>query len=508
MTATATLSGLPGLRFTAVPRPQEPSPLRSDVAGFLGRARRGPVGVPVRVEGWRAYLRDFGGLDREAVATYALRSYFENGGEVAWVVRLAGDAGTLAGAEWKVGEDGGFPYPAYRIEASSPGAWANGATLIIRAERAGSTARPTVDFAIQAPGEPPEVLAGLDASRFEETGGFPSALVRLVPSGDRLPDAPPPGPRSQEWRLALAGGSLAPPDRGAYLAAAERLGDEPEVALVALPDLASDLAESSDRREVLEVLMTRADELHDRLVLVDLPCGRLEAQEALDRLAELTAGLPGRTAASYHPWVAVLDPLGGLATPLRALPPSGSVAGLISRLDRERGAQHTPANAELEDAIDLSRAFEPAEQELLFAGRVNLLRCAPGRGLQVWGGRTLDPEPAGRFIAHRRLVHRLVRAIRRVAEPLVFDVNGPELWLAFVRAVTTVLLEAWRRGGLKGARPGEAFRVQCDEATNPPEERDLGRVLCKIQLAPAVPMEFIELRVALSADGGLEVLTP
>src|SRR6185436_1872401 len=205
---------------------------------------------------------------------------------------LAGDAGTLAGAEWKVGEDGGFPYPAYRIEASSPGAWANGATLIIRAERAGSTARPTVDFAIQAPGEPPEVLAGLDASRFEETGGFPSALVRLVPSGDRLPDAPPPGPRSQEWRLALAGGSLAPPDRGAYLAAAERLGDEPEVALVALPDLASDLAESSDRREVLEVLMTRADELHDRLVLVDLPCGRLEAREALDRLAELTAGLP------------------------------------------------------------------------------------------------------------------------------------------------------------------------------------------------------------------------
>ncbi|HXU34215.1 MAG TPA: phage tail protein, partial [Thermoanaerobaculia bacterium] len=76
--------GLPGVRFTAVPRPTAPSPLRSDVAGFLGRTRRGPVGVPVRVEGYRAAVREFGGLDGEAVTSYAIRGYFENGGEVAW----------------------------------------------------------------------------------------------------------------------------------------------------------------------------------------------------------------------------------------------------------------------------------------------------------------------------------------------------------------------------------------------------------------------------------------
>jgi len=222
----------------------------------------------------------------------------------------------------------------------------------------------------------------------------------------------------------------------------------------------------------------------------------------------LPADLPGRAAAVYHPWVAVQDPLGGIAKPLKRIPPSGPVAGLISRLDRERGAQHTPANAELIDGIDLSRQFTPAEQEALFSGRVNLLRCAPGRGLVVWGGRTLDTDSSGRFVAHRRLIHRLVRGIRRVAQPLVFEINGPELWLTFVRAVTSLLLEAWRRGGLKGSRPEEAFRVQCDEKTNPPEERDLGRVLCTIEVAPAVPMEFIELRVALSADGRLEVLTP
>ena len=132
--------------------------------------------------------------------------------------------------------------------------------------------------------------------------------------------------------------------------------------------------------------------------------------------------------------------------------------------------------------------------------------CRCGRGLSIWGGRTIDlANPTGRFVAHRRLVHRLVRAIRRVAEPLVFEVNGPQLWLSFTRAITSVLLEAFRAGALQGDRADEAFRVQCDEKTNPPDEIDNGRCLCLVALAPAVPMEFITIRIALSADGRLEV---
>jgi uncharacterized protein len=47
--------------------------------------------------------------------------------------------------------------------------------------------------------------------------------------------------------------------------------------------------------------------------------------------------------------------------------------------------------------------------------------------------------------------------------------------------------------------------VKCDDETTPPEEVDLGRVFCEIEVAPAVPMEFILLRVALSTDAALEV---
>jgi phage tail sheath protein FI len=103
------------------------------------------------------------------------------------------------------------------------------------------------------------------------------------------------------------------------------------------------------------------------------------------------------------------------------------------------------------------------------------------------------------------LIHRLVRAIHRVADPLVFDNNGPELWLTIVRAITTLLLESYDAGALKGARPEDAFRVRCDSTTTPPEEQELGRVFCLIELAPAVPMEFITLRVVLGTDATLEV---
>jgi len=178
---------------------------------------------------------------------------------------------------------------------------------------------------------------------------------------------------------------------------------------------------------------------------------------------------------------------------------------VISRLDRERGAHHTPANAQLFEALDVSQRFDEPAQTLLYAAGVNLLRCAPGRGIQVWGSRTLSFDESGRFVAHRRLIHRLVRAIRRVAEPLVFHTNGPELWLTFVRSITTVLLEAYRAGALKGARPEEAFRVRCDEKTTTPQDIENGRMFGEIEVAPATPMEFIMLRIAVSADATLEV---
>ena len=136
---------------------------------------------------------------------------------------------------------------------------------------------------------------------------------------------------------------------------------------------------------------------------------------------------------------------------------------------------------------------------------VNLIRCFPNQGLLVWGGRTLGKEPGDIFVAHRRLLHRLVRAIRAVAEPLLFDVNGPEPGSGSSARYDRTP-RGHRAGALAGATPSQAFSVQCDDQSNPPDAIDSGRVLCLVRVAPAAPMEFILLRITLDTEGRLEFL--
>ncbi|WP_428268704.1 phage tail sheath subtilisin-like domain-containing protein [Haliangium sp.] len=527
-------TAIPGVSFQAAAPAPAPSPLRSDVAGFVGRTRRGPVGVAIRVVGWRGYEAVFGGLDPRAHTPYAIRGYFENGGQIAYVVRVTGDDAATAVATWDlsqgIGVDalraiGGFEAGRYTVAATSPGRWARDLRVDAGYQRWGPSGSPQVSLAVRPVGEPVEHLPGLSPAALVTEVAARSRYIRLIPGPALTPGPNPgPGPNAARWQvsgLALAAPAPSPSQTGdsAYAAAALALGDVPEVALLAFPDLYADVAAPVD---FLSAQLDEAERLHDRMVVVDPPPEIVSATQ--DRPGALAAGLLAKLAADgvraaragalYFPYLLVPDPLApgrafGNAPGLRALPACGHVAGLISRLDRERGAHHTPANARLTGAVGLDRMPDRDEQARLIDLGVNLVRCHPRDGLVVWGGRTLARAPdRGGFIAHRRLLHRLVRAIRRVAEPLVFETNGPELWLAFGRAITTVLLSAFRSGALRGARPEQAFRVQCDAETNPVEDRDLGRCLCLVELAPAAPMEFIELRIALSQDGALEVLVP
>jgi uncharacterized protein len=532
------LQRAPGLYYEAVPPAAAPSALRSDIAGFVGRMRRGPLGVPTRVTGARECQGIFGGPTPHAQgdAPLALQGYFDNGGDVAYVVRVgsfpggAADAGIARGvwdltrrspgalpwANWDP-KAAGFGAAAFDIMATSPGPWANGLRVAPRYRSQGASGHAEVDLVVSAAGETTEYLIGLDPTGLVETVAAQSALVRLQPRAAAVAGTGG-GPRLLRWDDVVLGGGAAPPVAKAdYEQALVALGDIGEVALLALPDLVNDLP-PTDAREIQANAAIQAEQLHDRLVLIDLPESDLdsgatvawadEIRSAIGQAAQpggASNGSPWRAAAAYCPWLSVQDPLGGTAAPMRTIAPCGHVAGLVSLLDRQRGAHYTPANATLEDALDVSIGFGLAERGAINDAGVNLLRCSPNQGIQVWGARTLHTDPRWRYVAHRRLIHRLVRAIRRVAEPLVFESNGPALWLAFTRAATTVLLEAYRAGGLQGARPEEAFRVVCDAGNNPPEQIDLGQVACDIQLAPAVPMEFITLRVRVAEQGKLEV---
>ena len=500
---------LPGLTVqVAAPPAALPPPLRTDVAGFLGATRRGPVGTPVRVQGLTGYRDVFGDLDPGALTSYAIQGYFANGGDLAWVVRVAG-AGTPCSTRWDAAGLAGLSASAYDVVASSPGSWARGGQVTIWYRFDSLAGPPEVDVRVAVPGEPVEAFTRIPADKVAEQLAA-SRLIQLVPAGPAAdpagPAADPAGPprRYSVSELVLTGGTDAPPDVTDYLAAVDALADQPEVAIVAAPDLGGDLTDDGQRQDVVSELLSTAAGLLDRLVLLDVPADQAAPADALSWAQTMlpTDPVQRRAAAVYYPGLLVPDPLGGLTAPLRAIPPSGHVAGVISQLDRDRGAYYTPANVVLEEAVDLDPPLTGPEQEAVFGAGLNLLRCAPGRGLQVWGGRTLDPGHL--YVAHRRLLHRLVRAVHQVADPLVFDVNGPELRLSLVRAVTSVLLAAFRAGALAGSSPQDSFQVVCDNTNNPPGA-DPSQVVCDIAVAPAVPMEFICLRLLVSQQSQLEV---
>src|SRR6059058_3947662 len=107
------------------------SVLRTDVAGFVGIAERGPIDMPVPVESWRQFLAHFGGFMGGGFLAYAVRGFFENGGRRCWVVRVAAAEGRAAAASSLIWTSAGVPR--WQVSASGPGVWGDGLTLQISA---------------------------------------------------------------------------------------------------------------------------------------------------------------------------------------------------------------------------------------------------------------------------------------------------------------------------------------------------------------------------------------
>lgn len=105
--------------------------LRTDIAGFVGIAQRGPIAVPVPVESQRQFSAHFGGFIDAGYLAYAVRGFFDNGGRRAWIVRAASrdSVGGARCASVTVLDEAN--QPAVLLSASSPGSWGNGLSLTI-----------------------------------------------------------------------------------------------------------------------------------------------------------------------------------------------------------------------------------------------------------------------------------------------------------------------------------------------------------------------------------------
>jgi phage tail sheath protein FI len=210
---------------------------------------------------------------------------------------------------------------------------------------------------------------------------------------------------------------------------------------------------------------------------------------------------PGGFGAFYAPRIIVRDPLAREERRVEVAP-SGHLAGIWARTDATRGVHKAPANEPIRGALNVTYRFTQAEQEDLNDAGVNCIRWFTREGIRVWGARTVAAGSSEwRYLNVRRLFNMIEESIALSTRWIVFEPNDRTLWKSIRRDISAFLTLLWRDGALMGATPEEAFFVQCDEETNPPEVIDAGRVETIIGIAPVKPAEFIVFRISQSAAG-------
>jgi phage tail sheath protein FI len=199
-----------------------------------------------------------------------------------------------------------------------------------------------------------------------------------------------------------------------------------EVTMLSVPDLMAVYEQGIIDLEGLQAvqlaMIAHCELMGDRVAILDAPPG-LNAQQVKEWRVD-KAGYDSKYATLYWPYIKVFDPLAGQA---RFVPPSGHVAGIWARNDDTRGVHKAPANEVIRGAISLELNITKAEHDQLNPNGINCIRAFPGRGIRVWGARTISSDPSWRYLNVRRLFNYIEESIFEGTQWVVFEPNDIRL---------------------------------------------------------------------------------
>ena len=183
------------------------------------------------------------------------------------------------------------------------------------------------------------------------------------------------------------------------------------------------------------------------------------------------------------------------------LPPSGAVAGIYATVDRTRGVWKAPANISLNSVVAPEILITNDDQDSLnvdaTGGKsINAIRPFRGKGILVWGARTLaGNDNEWRYVPVRRFYIMAEESIKKATEFVVFEPNDANTWLRVKTMIENFLITQWRQGALAGATPAEAFFVNVGLGVTMTTDDILnGYMNIEIGMAAVRPAEFIILK--------------
>lgn len=259
----------------------------------------------------------------------------------------------------------------------------------------------------------------------------------------------------------------------------------------------------NQQKEVLEYCEQRSDVF----AIVDGPKDRMQGED-IEKNGLLPSSDRGY-GAMYVPWLTVSNPFQDKDKSFPSevvIPPSGFMAGVFARVDGQRGVHKAPANETVAGITGLAYTINAREQAAYNVRGINCIRDFGGRGVRIWGARTLATlaNPSWKYINVRRLFIMVEKTIQLGSQWAVFEPNDSKLWARVKRNIWAFLNRVYLSGALVGNTAEQAFYVKCDEETNPKDEVDAGYLNIEIGIAPVKPAEFVVFRIG-QWDGGARV---
>jgi phage tail sheath protein FI len=227
-------------------------------------------------------------------------------------------------------------------------------------------------------------------------------------------------------------------------------------------------------------------------LLVDPRSTWVTVNDVDSQIADLRVGLVKDHSAVYWPRVSVAT-----NGSTRAIDPSGSVAGLMSRIDANRGVWKAPAGteADIRGIRGVEHSMSDPENGVINPDAVNAIRVFP-TGIVVWGARTMDgfndsSNSDYRYVPVRRVALFIEESLYRGLQFAVFEPNDEPLWAQIRLAAGAFMNNLFRQGAFQGQKASDAFFVKVDSETTTQNDINLGIVNVLVGFAPLKPAEFV-----------------
>ena len=494
----------------------------TSITAFVGRALRGPVNQPVRVQSFAEYSRLFGDLWQPSTMGYAVNQFFQHGGSDALIVRVFNGDVAATSATLSLDTAGG----ALLLEAASPGTW--GSRLRATVDHLTRDTADTLLFnllieELDRPGGTTSVASetfrnvSVDplSPRFVDTVlNEQSALVNVrtsapateSPADGTITVANPDGTATADGTLGGDGSDLTDAQITGNQAARTgifALEGADLFNLLCIPPLSRtvDLANATWAAAASYCQTRRA------MLIVDSPSAWTAtpstaiatAETGVNTLRGAIGNDDAINAMVYFPRLRMPDPLS--ENRIADFAPCGAVAGIMARTDVQRGVWKAPAGlaASFSGAQGFTYTMTDQQNGVLNPVGLNCLRSFPVAGHLVWGARTLAGADLlaseWKYVPVRRLALFIEESLFRGTQWVVFEPNDEPLWAQIRLNIGAFMQDLFRQGAFQGASPRDAYFVKCDRETTTQSDINRGVVNILVGFAPLKPAEFVVIKL-------------